>query len=94
MAPAASSKSGAGSVPSQSELHARPYQVELLHRAMEENAIVFLGTGAGKTFIAVMMIRELGHQIRDGPKRTIFLVNSVALVAQQAQFLARHTGFQ
>lgn len=39
-------------------------QVELLEKARRQNSIVFLGTGAGKTFIAAMLIKEFGHQIR------------------------------
>ena len=64
-----------------SELTARPYQLELLEAALCEDTIVNLGTGAGKTFIAVMLIKELSYQILDVPfsesaKRTIFLVNT------------------
>ena len=59
---------------------ARPYQVELLERSLERNTIVCLGTGTGKTFISVMLIKELSHQIREtyknGGKRTFFLVNT------------------
>ena len=65
-------------------------QVEILDTALSRNTMVCMGTGTGKTFIAVMLVNELAHQIRlpfegDG-KRTIFLVNtgiylcSVALV--------------
>ena len=62
------------------EFSARPYQVELLERAKIRNTIVCLGTGTGKTFISVMLIKELAHQIREsyknGGKRTFFLVNT------------------
>ena len=58
---------------------ARPYQLELLYAAIDDNTIVNLGTGAGKTFIAVMLIKQLSHQILGpfpGSKRTVFLVNT------------------
>ena len=59
---------------------ARPYQVELLERAKERNTIVCLGTGTGKTFISVMLIKELAHEVRgsyeDDGQRTFFLVNT------------------
>ena len=63
---------------------ARPYQVELLERAKERNTIVCLGTGTGKTFISVMLIKELAHEVRgnykDGGQRTFFLVNTGSYV--------------
>ncbi|CAH3192487.1 unnamed protein product, partial [Porites evermanni] len=74
---------------------ARPYQVELLERALKRNTIVCLGTGTGKTFISVMLIKELSHQIREtfnnGGKRTFFLVNTVPLAIQQEKVIHIHT---
>lgn len=75
---------------SQEEIKPRPYQLELLEAAINENTIVNLGTGAGKTFIAVMLIREYSYQILQRPfteeeaKRTVFLVHTGKLVLQIA----------
>ncbi|KAJ7383935.1 Endoribonuclease Dicer [Desmophyllum pertusum] len=81
--------------PEDSRLTARPYQVELLERAKKRNTIVCLGTGTGKTFISVMLIKELAHEVRetykDGGKRTFFLVNTVPLASQQAKVIGDHT---
>lgn len=72
----------------------RTYQVELLDVAVQGNTIVCLGTGTGKTFIAVMLIKELAYQVRrpygEG-KCTIFIVDTVATVEQQAQVIEMHT---
>ena len=75
-------------------LQARPYQVELLKKAMDGNTIVYLGTGSGKTFIAVMLIKEMRGELIAGPKKAVFLVSSVALVAQQRKMVAEQTGLQ
>merc|ERR1719495_1186967 len=74
------------------DLEARPYQNELLEKAKKSNIIVYLGTGAGKTYIAVMMIKELRRELNKG-KKALFLVNSVPLVDQQAEAIRRSTGF-
>ncbi|XP_069696429.1 endoribonuclease Dcr-1 [Periplaneta americana] len=71
----------------------REYQVELLDAAKERNIIVCLGTGSGKIFIATKLIQELANAIRrpfhHGGKRTFYLVDTVAMVAQQASYI-RH----
>ncbi|KAF2310484.1 hypothetical protein GH714_012834 [Hevea brasiliensis] len=53
---------------------ARKYQLELCKKAMEENIIVYLGTGCGKTHIAVLLIYELGHLIRKPQKNVCFFL--------------------
>ena len=55
---------------------------------------MYLGTGSGKTFIAVMLIKHmrdlLGRDKMD--KMVVFLVNNVAMLEQQAQFIRDFTG--
>ena len=53
--------------------------------AKEENVIVNLGTGLGKTLIAV---RTFDHFARlDRSKLTLFVVPKVAIVEQQAEVM-------
>ncbi|KAG5857788.1 hypothetical protein ANANG_G00023100 [Anguilla anguilla] len=76
----------------------RKYQVELLEAALEHNTIVCLNTGSGKTFIAVLLTKELSHQIRgdfrECGRRTIFLVNAASSVIQQAATVRTHSDLQ
>ena len=66
--------------PPDTALQARPYQVEIVDIAKKKNTIVCLGTGTGKTFISVMLIKERQGSIQgdliSGGKRTFFLVNT------------------
>ncbi|XP_075227307.1 endoribonuclease Dcr-2 isoform X2 [Lycorma delicatula] len=80
---------------------ARDYQDELLSFAVKENAILYLPTGSGKTFIATMLIKSFSSFIErpfsegfKGSKRAFFLVNTVELVNQQAKAIRRHTSFK
>ncbi|KAG8449111.1 hypothetical protein GDO86_015967 [Hymenochirus boettgeri] len=73
----------------------RKYQVELLEAALDHNTIVCLNSGSGKTFIAVLLTKELSYQIRGEfqkkAKRTVFLVNSEKQVSQQVSAVRTHT---
>nr|BAX36482.1 Dicer3 [Planococcus kraunhiae] len=72
----------------------RKYQIELIEKIKQTNAILFLPTGSGKTFIASEIIKhmqlDLQNPVSKGGKRTIFLVNTVALVEQHHAFLEKN----
>lgn len=46
-----------------SDFKPRSYQLELFNTALNKNSILVLGTGSGKTFISILLIKELGHQV-------------------------------
>ncbi|CAF1375740.1 unnamed protein product [Rotaria sordida] len=77
---------------------ARPYQTELMEQAKFENLIACLPTGSGKTYVAVMLIKEMSYSIREsikkGGKRTVFLVKTVQLVDQQSDYICTHTNLR
>ena len=59
------------------------YQLDLCKRAVKQNTIVYLGTGCGKTHIAVLLMYELGHLIRKPSSSVcVFLAPTVPLVRQ------------
>ncbi|EFN79336.1 Endoribonuclease dcr-1 [Harpegnathos saltator] len=78
-----------------SEFTPRAYQIDLYEKAVENNIIVYLPTGAGKTYIAVMLLKKFSGEIQmsysKNGKRSIFIVNTVALVRQQTDYIRRHT---
>lgn len=41
----------------------RNYQVELMKIGLEKNTIVFLPTGSGKTFIALMILKQMSSSL-------------------------------
>ncbi|KAL4741976.1 hypothetical protein BDV11DRAFT_212303 [Aspergillus similis] len=77
----------------QGTLDPREYQIELFERAKTQNTIAVLGTGAGKTLIAVLLLKytiekELNNRTNGKPHRiSFFLVDSVTLSYQQAGVL-------
>ena len=66
----------------------------MLEKAKKNNIIVYLGTGSGKTYIAIMLIKYLRAELRQGGKKAIFLVNSVPLVDQQSDAIRKMTGLE
>ncbi|MCL7029021.1 hypothetical protein MKW94_016083 [Papaver nudicaule] len=74
---------------------ARKYQLDLCKKAVEENVIVYLETGCGKTHIAALLIYELGHLIRKPQKSIcVFLAPTIPLVLQQATVIEESTDFK
>ncbi|KAL6238625.1 hypothetical protein BDW75DRAFT_247011 [Aspergillus navahoensis] len=77
----------------QGTLDPREYQIELFERAKTQNTIAVLATGAGKTLIAVLLLKytiekELNNRTDGEPHQiSFFLVDSVTLSYQQAGVL-------
>ncbi|KAF2239938.1 hypothetical protein EV356DRAFT_438263 [Viridothelium virens] len=78
----------------------REYQLELFERAKKQNTIAVLDTGSGKTLIAVLLLKHVIEQELERrlagqtPKISVFLVNSVTLVFQQAAVLERNLDYE
>jgi len=65
----------------------RRYQTALVEMAKKQNTIVNLGTGQGKTLIALLLIRHFAQNAFENGKQTLFLVPSVALAIQHTTTL-------
>mmetsp|Transcript_4801 Transcript_4801/g.6866 ORF Transcript_4801/g.6866 Transcript_4801/m.6866 type:complete len:483 (+) Transcript_4801:176-1624(+) len=66
--------------------HPRRYQIALFELAKRQNTIVHLGTGQGKTLVALLLIRHLAPAFERG-MQTLFLVPSIALAVQHTTTL-------
>ncbi|VFQ61325.1 unnamed protein product [Cuscuta campestris] len=74
---------------------ARKYQIDLCEKALKENAVIYLGTGCGKTHVAVLLMYEMAHLIRKPQKNVcVFLAPTVALVEQQAKVIEDSVDFK
>ncbi|KAI3454609.1 hypothetical protein Pfo_011272 [Paulownia fortunei] len=78
------------------EEQARQYQLEVLEQAKKRNTIAFLETGAGKTLIAVLLMKSVSTELQKQNKKmlAVFLVPKVPLVYQQAEVIRERTGYQ
>uniref|UniRef100_A0A5S6Q5Z0 Helicase/UvrB N-terminal domain-containing protein n=1 Tax=Trichuris muris TaxID=70415 RepID=A0A5S6Q5Z0_TRIMR len=75
---------GEGNVKQSECMIARVYQEDLLQKALKRNIIIPLGTGTGKTYVAVMLLKEMAGPtmipISKGGKRSVFLVDKGMLL--------------
>jgi endoribonuclease Dicer len=70
----------------------RPYQLDCLERIKNENSIVCIPSGAGKTLVAVLAIDHFlspRHSHLETPK-ALFIVPTCVLVEQQAKYCREH----
>lgn len=84
-----------GTTPITNGVMLRDYQQKLVEIARNQNTIIFLPTGSGKTFIALEVIKLKSNELKRpydcGGKRTFFLVHTKPLVNQQALEIERRT---
>ncbi|KAK4454948.1 dicer-like protein 2 [Podospora aff. communis PSN243] len=64
---------------------ARAYQLEMFEKSLEQNIIVTMDTGSGKTQVAVLRIM---HELQQNAKRVWFLAPTVPLASQQHDVLS------
>ena len=81
-------------------------QKEMLEEAKKKNIIVFLETGRGKTFIAIMLLKEVfGEQMdrnannqaeykKKSTKVALFLFKTVSLLLQQSKVIKHNTNLK
>ncbi|GMH08010.1 hypothetical protein Nepgr_009850 [Nepenthes gracilis] len=71
----------------------RSYQKKIYEVARKRNVLAALETGAGKTMIAVMLIKEIGEAIKSSAvkKVIVFLATTVSLVNQQYEVIKIYT---
>lgn len=73
----------------------RSYQDELFKIALDENVIIFLGTGLGKTFITVLYINspQVDELLQSG-KKVVFLATTQDLIKQQAEYINKQVPYR
>lgn len=70
----------------------KEYQIELLEEAKKQNSIIFLETGMGKTYIAILLaIDVLKQQVNYKKKKAIFLFKNINLLLQQSNVIKSNT---
>ena len=84
----------------------KPYQIELLEKARKRNTIIFLETGMGKTYIGIMLIKEIFGEplkanakneidyVKKTDKKVLCLFQTVSLLLQQSKVIKHNTNLK
>ena len=84
----------------------KSYQKELLEKAKEKNTIIFLETGLGKTYIGIMLIKQIFGEpleanakneidyVKKTDKKVLCLFQTVSLLLQQSKVIKHNTNLK
>ena len=82
------------------------YQLELLEKAKEKNTIIFLETGLGKTYIGIMLIKQIFGEpleanakneinyVKKTDKKVLCIFQTVSLLLQQSKVIKHNTNLR
>ncbi|XP_052839058.1 endoribonuclease Dicer isoform X1 [Drosophila gunungcola] len=80
------------------EIKARDYQLRLADYITKHNGIIYLPTGSGKTYVAILALKrfsqDMDKTIENGGKRAVFMCNTVELARQQLVAVRKHTNLK
>lgn len=65
-----------------------------MEKAIAQNVVICLGTGSGKTYITIMLLKHFGDKIKQENKKAIFLAITQPLVLQQSEELKKHINYR
>ncbi|BFG03882.1 endoribonuclease Dicer [Drosophila madeirensis] len=80
------------------EIKPRSYQLRLVDHITKKNGIIYLPTGSGKTYVAILALKrfskDMDKSIEEGGKRALFMCNTVELTRQQAVAVKKYTNLK
>ncbi|ALC41053.1 Dcr-2 [Drosophila busckii] len=79
-------------------MEVRDYQLRLVDYITKHNGIIYLPTGSGKTYVAILALKRFSQNMdrsigQDG-QRALFICNTVELARQQAVFVRKCTNLK
>ncbi|XP_030375295.1 endoribonuclease Dicer isoform X2 [Scaptodrosophila lebanonensis] len=79
-------------------MEARNYQLRLVDYVTKRNGIIYLPTGTGKTYVAILALKrfskDMDKPVDGGGKRAVFMCNTVELARQQAICIKKLTSLK